>query len=127
MQDKLPPGRLDAVYQALSHARRRCVLRALDGAVPPVSLETLTSEIVGMERTRADDSGLDWSSVSIDLHHHHLPYLEDACLINYDPVRGDVVAWAGGPSKTSHDSPSVNTLTGFFDEHPDESDAEPVG
>jgi DNA-binding transcriptional ArsR family regulator len=127
MQGNLPPARINAVCRALSHPRRRRVLRTLDGSVPPVSLETLTIEIVEMGRDDADDPGPTRSSATVDLHHHHLPHLEDAGLITYDPVKKEVIAWAGCPLGPTHDEPPVSALTGLFDGRPNEGNAEPAG
>lgn len=80
----------NAALFALFRRRRRrtavAVLASVDGAV---TLNELTRAVVRRERdgSIADVSGDRLTQVSVTLHHNHLPRLDDAGVVEYDPDR----------------------------------------
>ena len=83
------PADVSAAFDLLSDARRRGVLYAVgrDGAV---TVEALAERIAAWERDGPDASAPDADEVRASLHHVHLPKLDDANAIDYDPERGTV-------------------------------------
>lgn len=73
---------LDTVFRALSHPMRRRILTALMTDNPRWQDEFETVEF------RPEDT--DRGSVSIALHHRHLPPLDDAGFIDVEPETGRV-------------------------------------
>lgn len=73
----------------LSHSYRRHVLAILSDASTPRTVRDLTNNIVGQENTvhLHNVSSDDIKEVYLSLIHVHLPMLEDAHLIEYDPTR----------------------------------------
>ena len=56
--------------------------------------EQLTrSELVEELAKDRDFHGVEPRSLEIDLHHNHLPRLDDEQYIEYDPRNGDVTLW----------------------------------
>lgn len=88
MANSVPPASQDRdgdrLFRALSHRRRRTVLRELQRE-ETVGLPTLTESIARREREGPADPASDAaeSAVSIDLHHRHVPLLVDADLVEY--------------------------------------------
>ena len=76
--------RLDEIFDALADSRRRHVLSYLSEKTGDVAtLSELIAEVVARESNRERDSE-HYESVAIDLHHAHLPNLEEFGLIEYD-------------------------------------------
>lgn len=78
----------DDLFDLLSDHRRRSVLRCLDAheGSKPVRIGTLVDRISaeGSSTGPADDAH---ERIRIQLHHNHLPKLEDHGIIEYDPAR----------------------------------------
>lgn len=68
----------DDAFGVLQSRRRRLVVRELYGRSPPFSLWTLADRIRELED--GDDD-----AVRTSLHHAHLPRLDEAGAIDYDP------------------------------------------
>lgn len=69
----------------LASEHRRLALDVLADEYPTVELETLAADVA--EREAESDAVEDGSveSVTIALHHAHLPRLDDAGVVDYDP------------------------------------------
>jgi hypothetical protein len=93
-QSSIRDGERDQHYEPVK-PRRRNVLAVLYRATSPLTLDRLTDEIAALEgatesgplSTRARES------IQISLHHHHLPKLEQAGVLEYDPERHVVTDW----------------------------------
>ncbi|ACM58991.1 DUF7344 domain-containing protein [Halorubrum lacusprofundi] len=71
----------DQLYRVFADPVRRTALAVLDDTSTPTSLETLA---YGIESDpEADVACVDACSVA--LHHRHLPILDEAGLVDYDP------------------------------------------
>lgn len=70
------PGGLDASLDALSHPYRRRILTRLDRANPRDESSFSTDSVA----TEGEDEAL----VAIDVHHRHLPKLEEAGFVDWD-------------------------------------------
>lgn len=91
-RDDLPPRLAeDPFYRALASSRRRrllyCLLETEERTV-----EELASVLSGWEATTAGTlyTAADRRAIRLQLLHNHLPQLEDAGLIEYDPDSGTV-------------------------------------
>ncbi|UTF53548.1 DUF7344 domain-containing protein [Natronosalvus rutilus] len=80
---------VEAVFEALSDARRRYVLSLLLTR-PRVGVEELCDEVVGWERAGADGAVVRDSMITVSLVHNHLPKLDDLGLVDYDAENGCV-------------------------------------
>ena len=72
---------VDSLYRVLANQRRRQVIRLLAERDDPTTVADLT------DRVRAADAGLDPSDrdrVALELHHSHLPMMDDAGVVEYD-------------------------------------------
>lgn len=76
-------NRVDELLRVLSGARRRVVLRALLTRGGETTLDDLAADL-------AESADLSESRVRIDLHHNHLPKLQDVDVVEYDPETGHV-------------------------------------
>lgn len=76
----MSPQHTDELFEALSDERRRFVLTYVSEH-GPTSLYELSDSL-----TEEVDSTADTRSVTTELYHVHLPKLETAGLIDYDPV-----------------------------------------
>lgn len=72
-------------FRVLADFRRRHVLDVLEDADEPCGLDGLATAIEAREVRTADAD-----DVRITLHHVHLPMLDDAGLVEYDPATGTV-------------------------------------
>ena len=72
----------DHIYGVLSDTKRRMALDYLASAEGAVSLADLSAAVV--ENT--DISEPDSDAIRLELHHCHLPKLEDAGMVTYDPA-----------------------------------------
>jgi hypothetical protein len=86
-----PPG-IDEVLTLLSDRYRRHALACLDGLPDPVALEDLTDQVAGREFQQPPDrvSMITRTRIATELHHTHLPKLEEAGIITYDDDAGQV-------------------------------------
>ncbi|MFB9807689.1 hypothetical protein ACFFQF_21850 [Haladaptatus pallidirubidus] len=73
------------LHSLLAVERRRLVLDILTGIITTVELRELATEIAEREDGTdvADEDTIE--HVIIELHHNHLPRLDDAGLVDYDP------------------------------------------
>lgn len=81
-QDTKPGGDLDTVFRTMSHTVRRRILTAL-----------LTDNLRWKDEFESPEfrpADTEPESVRIDLHHVHLPKLDDAGFIDWDPEMGQV-------------------------------------
>lgn len=73
-------------HEVLANSARRCVLEELERTDPPMPLSDLAKAVL--------DEGTDHqrvSSVEIELHHMHLPKLDQHGLLDYDGSEKEVV------------------------------------
>lgn len=81
------------VFELLANEYRRALLRSLvrtDGNVARVP------DLRDALKSRARDERTSPNALSIELHHHHLPKLEHAGIIEYD-ARSKMVRYRGDP------------------------------
>jgi citrate lyase beta subunit len=93
-----------AALDALAHRRRLTALSALEDANSPMTTNELATEVAIRELDYPDDD-LDDSHVDrvlVALHHVHLPKLEEANLVRYDPADDTV--------ERTETAPDVETL-----------------
>lgn len=74
---------VDGVLTALANERRRAIVAFLDDQPVAVDVERVAAFLE--ERTDADAG-----SLVVSLHHVHLPALEDARLVRFDPETGRI-------------------------------------
>lgn len=82
----------DTLFEALSHSHRRFVLQYLtarDGS------QTVSEMATALATWQTDQPAGDRSAAGVEkiesaLHHHHLPKLAAASIIEYDPTGGTV-------------------------------------
>lgn len=72
-------------HRLLSVDRRRLVLDILEGTATTVDLEELAAEVAAREHGSSAVDEATRERVVISLHHNHLPCIDDAGLIDYDP------------------------------------------
>lgn len=107
MEDDSPSAFTESdVYALLAHERRRLVLRLLDDVSTPIATTELAELIVECERE--DPTAEARRVVAVSLHHAHLPRLDDAGVVAYDPDEGAV-------SPGSNFGTLVGVLTEFDD------------
>lgn len=91
--------RQSALFTALSHRRRRIACYHLREA-GRADLRTLADTVTGwLTVGPGPDESVDHDSVRVDLHHVHLPNLDDSGLIDYDADE-QVAAWKAVPATT---------------------------
>lgn len=90
------PESLDALFDGLTHSRRRIVLDVLSHQLHPIHLETLAREVRARELdvTEQDVSPEQVERTAISFYHSHLPKLADAGLLFWDH-EDDIVAYEG--------------------------------
>lgn len=74
-------------HDLLSSERRRRALDALAGRSTTVDLETLATEVAARAAEAGAVGGESTDRVALTLHHAHLPRLDDAGVVDYDPER----------------------------------------
>jgi DNA-binding transcriptional ArsR family regulator len=84
-------GSWDAGVEVLSDRRRREILSVLTDGADQLDLEELARRIVTEERAGSGSDDLDVDEVRVVLHHVHLPKLDGADVVDYDPERRTVV------------------------------------
>lgn len=72
-----------ARHELLAVRRRRLTVDILEGRVASLDLDTVARELVGRES--ADPSPETVERVATELHHNHLPRLDEHELIEYEP------------------------------------------
>jgi len=72
-------------HELLVAQRRREMLTILEGRADPIDLETLAATVAAREvgEDVPDDETVE--RVAIDLHHVHLPKMDGAGVVDYDP------------------------------------------
>lgn len=94
-----PEPSLDTVFGLLANRRRRYVLYYLadEDEETVVRVEEVAAQIASWERewnATASEDAAARRTVRIDLHHNHLPRLDDAGLIEYDARTETIRNWA---------------------------------
>ena len=87
------PSETDALTRALdvlAHPRRRAALTVLQDA-GWLSLDALAQAVVARCDTAAVGDGSSLERVRLELHHVHLPKLDAADVVTYDPADGQAV------------------------------------
>lgn len=85
---------LDELFEILADGERRRLLGYLQGADGDVATFSELVEHVSDEPDALSDDDPD--RVAVNLHHNHLPKLEAANIVEYDP-RSETVRYRGGP------------------------------
>ena len=90
---------LDALFRVLSVGRRRTALDVLSHEFQEIHVETLAREVAATERGVAGQAvpGEDVAAIRQTLFHVHLPLMDDAGVVEYDPD-ARTVAYAGHPA-----------------------------
>lgn len=91
---------LDTVFELLANERRRFAVYAL--LEPPagmIAFDDLVDAVAELEAADGRGSGTDERrrSIAADLHHWHLPVLEDVGVVTYDD-RSEIVQYHGNPA-----------------------------
>jgi len=71
-------------HRLLKSKRRRLVVDALGGRTETMFLETLAETVAARERDDTPDE-TEIQHVAVSLHHTHLPMMDDAEVLTYDP------------------------------------------
>ena len=82
------------VHEALANGERRRIISILQDAGEPLSLADIAIELAEREGLDSEELWERAHRLRIDLHHCHIPKLEDAGVVKYDRERA--VAW-GSP------------------------------
>ncbi|WP_255171405.1 DUF7344 domain-containing protein [Natrononativus amylolyticus] len=77
---------LSASEYRFSSVRRRRLCAVLASRSPPIALEDLARATAHLESEFENEPPPTVAEVAIALHHHHLPVLSDAGLIEYRPA-----------------------------------------
>lgn len=85
---------LETTLRLLSDPRRRSVVAVLSDRDPPIALPELATAVASRETESEsnDHSAETLEAVSTELHHDHLPRLDDVDIIDYDPEASAVTA-----------------------------------
>ena len=81
----LPDSR---AYALLGHHHRRLLIRLLQDFEPPLSPMELAELLADCEHRTPTDRERTWALLA--LYHNHLPKLDEASVIDYDPRNGTV-------------------------------------
>ena len=85
---------LDALFEALADAQRRRILAYLESTDDDVAAYSdLIEHVADVQAGESTDD----QRVAVNLHHHHLPKLADAGLLEYD-ARSETVRYRGDPA-----------------------------
>ena len=84
----------DAAHSLLSSRRRREAVAGLANREVPADVRELGAAVASRETGTSPDATAD--AVTISLHHVHLPKLDDAGIIDYDPETNAVTSLAPG-------------------------------
>jgi predicted ABC-class ATPase len=92
------PLTTDEVHRLLSNERRRVAVAVLT-ETGSIHLDDLAAAVVARTATDGTITSQggpgDVERVEVSLHHHHLPYLDDAGLVDFDVEAGYVTARGG--------------------------------
>lgn len=93
----------DALYELLSHRRRRAILYRLDEREGPVAFSDL-SEAIAIGETDSDDAvpAETLQRVRISLHHVHVPKLSNADVVAFDRTERTVELLENGRAMLPH-------------------------
>lgn len=80
-------------HRLLAARQRRLVVDVLADRAGPVDLEALASTVATLEADSATATSEATAQVEMHLHHAHLPMLDDAGVLDYDPEANRVVGW----------------------------------
>lgn len=86
------PESIDAIFGALADVNRRVAVEYLTAADRPVSRDELVQHVATTVNDGASSDGTQHDEVAVRLHHHHLPKLTAAGLVDYDEERGVLYA-----------------------------------
>lgn len=86
---------VDVAYDLLADQRRRHVLACLADQTNSIPLDDLAKDVAGRENEApsAEIPDDEVETISLSLHHTHLPKLAAAGVVDYDPDRDRVRAW----------------------------------
>lgn len=111
----------DDVFSSLAHDYRRIVLTVLQGAGTPVSRATLAQQIRQLSPDEVNGDTPDVETLTLALHHIHLPKLDENEFLDYDPSAGDITA-VSHPVVADvfsiiyeRETPTIERVDGFFD------------
>jgi len=92
----------DEAFHLLSNARRRYVVRSLSGREGPVELTRLAAELAARENGKdiEEIEAQERKRVYVSLFQTHVPRLEEAGIVEYEPD-GGTVRIAGGAEELS--------------------------
>lgn len=111
--------RVDRLFDVLSDHRRRQLCAYMHSSDEDVfDLDHIVQMIVSQENESSEISDKLRERVKIDLHHRHLPKLDDAGLVEYDPRNSDV-RYRG---TTDSDITDVSKLLNSTEESVDSTD-----
>ena len=79
------------IVRAVGDPSRRAILQELRGT-GTTTIEDLTRALDGIEAAQSDggDDRGELGQLEVVLHHHHLPQMDGAGVISYDPDSGEV-------------------------------------
>jgi len=89
---------LNDAYRFLASTRRKLVLQVLERRAPPVDLDGLADAVAHLER---DESSVDADAihrVTVNLHHVHLPMMDELGILTYDASDNRVTAVHSRPA-----------------------------
>ena len=85
----------DIAFSVLADESRRLAVEELFGRAGPISLADLAAAVA--DRHPDEPAGRSETEIATALHHSHLPKLDDADLVDYDPRSKTVTAVRTGP------------------------------
>lgn len=79
----------------LAHRHRRFLLSHLNGQDGALTVEGLATDLLAWERRQTDGDATDTEhhALCVQLHHEHLPRLDDAGVLSYDWEQQLVTEW----------------------------------
>jgi len=80
-------------HRLLAAQQRRIVLELLADRTAPVDLEDLASSVAERTADGPTATSTDTRQTVTNLHHAHLPMLDDAGVVDYAPEENRVEAW----------------------------------
>ncbi|WP_227133080.1 DUF7344 domain-containing protein [Halorubellus salinus] len=80
----------DERHSLLSNSDRRALIGVLADRTTPIHLSELASEVALACAPTTVDADAHRRAFEIELHHHHLPRLEDAGIVEYDATTNRV-------------------------------------
>ncbi|MFC6837599.1 DUF7344 domain-containing protein [Halomarina ordinaria] len=87
LTDAPSDDRLTTTLDLLGSRRRRRLVALVATSDDPLPIETVVDRLLD-----SPDPADDRHSVALSLHHAHLPRLDDAAVVDYDPMDGMVAA-----------------------------------